>query len=824
MKSQNRRRIVISIALIVLAICSFVLVGCLQQEQAPPQNGGSSDHIHSLIAYDGKEATCTEAGWKPYEVCSECGYTTYEEIPAKGHSFESAGIVRYATLEGGAGTQEFRCAECGKAERRVYTVENSAEEGVEEISVLANKVVSQWSAFYEEEFVQIEVTVSGNGARSVPVHLYFAPQTVYPMRQSDAYMAEMCADGSSCLSIFNGSDYSSAAPFNLNWSVKSEEESLRYTIYLPYSDMSVSASECFGNFVFYPQIGDVGYKEINAFVEPRYCETWLCLNTENRIYYSQALHKTELKNWEKPSFAGHDSMFVAVIKETTPEAAIVSMALAEEAGAQGFDLHLQYLDQNGTLNEDSLRSIIRSTRLPILALYYDGSLTQQQRLDGLKLAARCGAAAVDMQGFMFWVGSTINSQTAANISYYEKQGYDMSFTSARPSETVCDPDTIAEQMAYIAEIHSLGSEVLMSVHANVTFTSEQAVALAKFVEMRGVDIVKIVGIGNTRYDLQQCVEACSRMSEELDIRFSYHLSGAESVYVSRILCPIFYGSYVAFCFPQLTPDQDANQMDLEAAVACLTDIGLQTEIIDIETALDMLSEVGPYAQLSRIIEAYRSAPASWVAKGYGAESNLDHKWSADGNTLTLLMKDSAAVNNFNLRAYAFNPEEYSEEIAISAYITGTFYPFVASNRNPRIGVYLGTEEKMLAFVYDTDKQALQIVSNDGAFSFDDPKGDRLVVDEALSASVEYELQTDFSNGGEICLAIQKTNDSIAFYAAENKEAALQKVCEVALTEDVLQLFENDGGKCYAGVLAEVYLGSLSKGKENIAVYQTEYSI
>lgn len=42
---------------------------------------------HHLVSYEGKAPTCTEPGWAPYVKCTECGYTTYREIPALGHDW-----------------------------------------------------------------------------------------------------------------------------------------------------------------------------------------------------------------------------------------------------------------------------------------------------------------------------------------------------------------------------------------------------------------------------------------------------------------------------------------------------------------------------------------------------------------------------------------------------------------------------------------------------------------------------------------------------------------------------------------------------------------
>ena len=40
---------------------------------------------HDTVSHEGKPATCLDNGYKAYETCSRCDYTTYEEIPALGH-------------------------------------------------------------------------------------------------------------------------------------------------------------------------------------------------------------------------------------------------------------------------------------------------------------------------------------------------------------------------------------------------------------------------------------------------------------------------------------------------------------------------------------------------------------------------------------------------------------------------------------------------------------------------------------------------------------------------------------------------------------------
>ena len=64
---------------------------------------------HDEINHDGKDATCTEAGYKAYETCSRCDYTTYEEIPATGHKYDK--VVTAPTCEAD-GYTTYTCSAC----------------------------------------------------------------------------------------------------------------------------------------------------------------------------------------------------------------------------------------------------------------------------------------------------------------------------------------------------------------------------------------------------------------------------------------------------------------------------------------------------------------------------------------------------------------------------------------------------------------------------------------------------------------------------------------------------------------------------------------
>jgi hypothetical protein len=65
-----------------------------------------------MVELPALEPTCTEDGHYAYEECSECGYTTYEIIPAFGHSiiinFEEA-----PSCENDGARAHYECDECG---------------------------------------------------------------------------------------------------------------------------------------------------------------------------------------------------------------------------------------------------------------------------------------------------------------------------------------------------------------------------------------------------------------------------------------------------------------------------------------------------------------------------------------------------------------------------------------------------------------------------------------------------------------------------------------------------------------------------------------
>ena len=65
---------------------------------------------HSYVEYEGKDPTCSEKGWKPYQLCELCGDNNYEEIPATGHAPAWETEVEATCTENGS--EIYKCANC----------------------------------------------------------------------------------------------------------------------------------------------------------------------------------------------------------------------------------------------------------------------------------------------------------------------------------------------------------------------------------------------------------------------------------------------------------------------------------------------------------------------------------------------------------------------------------------------------------------------------------------------------------------------------------------------------------------------------------------
>ena len=67
---------------------------------------------HDLVHHDAKASTCTEIGWEAYDTCSRCDYTTYNELPARGHDFAKEWTIDVPATCTEKGSKSHHCSRC----------------------------------------------------------------------------------------------------------------------------------------------------------------------------------------------------------------------------------------------------------------------------------------------------------------------------------------------------------------------------------------------------------------------------------------------------------------------------------------------------------------------------------------------------------------------------------------------------------------------------------------------------------------------------------------------------------------------------------------
>lgn len=264
------------------------------------------------------------------------------------------------------------------------------------------------------------------------------------------------------------------------------------------------------------------------------------------------------------SFAKNTApMVVGVIREKTVRAAIAEIRNGESHGADGFALHISCLNDE-LKNTESIKQIINSTKKPILALNYNQTYEykefetdEETRVSLLLKAAKAGAAAIDIQGYTY-------DLTSKNEFRQEFSYLNYSFIKGNPREVVVDERIINKQIELIDKIHSMGAEVLLSVHPFIPMNTQQVVELALFVEKRNPDVIKIITLCTNEDELAESFKTMITLKKELETPIHFHCCG-EAGKLSRIINPIL-GGYLAFCSDRYSESSNFEQLDLKTTV------------------------------------------------------------------------------------------------------------------------------------------------------------------------------------------------------------------------------------------------------------------
>ncbi len=256
----------------------------------------------------------------------------------------------------------------------------------------------------------------------------------------------------------------------------------------------------------------------------------------------------KLSRLKSPAIAG-------VIRENNTRMAIAEIKNCIYDGADMIDLHLSCLENT---DENTLREIISSSKVPILALNYNANCdwshkgyTEDERIELFLKAIDCGAAGIDMQGYTF--------DAKSKDSFFGEDKY--SFTKGNPKEVVTDSSIIAKQCELIEKVHKKGAEVLLSCHPGIPMNSSQVVDLALYLEKRNPDIIKIVTKANNEDDLVESFKAMSLLKKEVKTKVSYHTNGVAGS-LSRVVNPLL-GGHIIFCVDRYNEWSTMEQLDLK---------------------------------------------------------------------------------------------------------------------------------------------------------------------------------------------------------------------------------------------------------------------
>ena len=268
----------------------------------------------------------------------------------------------------------------------------------------------------------------------------------------------------------------------------------------------------------------------------------------------------KLSQIKAPAIAG-------VIRQKTVSAAIGEIKNCIYNGADMIDLHLSCLEANDV---DTLRRIVDSSKLPILALNYNktvdwnnANLSEEERTATFLTAVEAGAAGVDIQGYTFHAPS--KDEFCGEDKY--------SFTKGNPKEVVTDSEIISKQSEFIEIVHSKGAEVLLSCHPGIVMNSTQVVELDLFLEKRNPDIIKIVTSATNEDEMLEAIKTMLLLKKEVQTPVSYHANGKFGG-LTRILNPAL-GGQIAFCVDRFSETSIMEQLDLKTAkttIDCLNKI------------------------------------------------------------------------------------------------------------------------------------------------------------------------------------------------------------------------------------------------------------
>ena len=416
-------------------LVSFLLLGACSND------GGTSTHEHDFETHV-VDPTCEDKGYVDH-ICKECGYEYKDNyVNALGHDY-SVYVVSEGTLEADEGKEIYKCSRCEKQQVNDVSSLNSPDKGVDYISLKNSHISCQYRE--DEDSVSLFISDISN---IVSGEIYYTFNADYGLFYHKSYKLTFQQYEQPSVYGYENNDY----PY-LMYNIVSAEIDFSNDVMIltfTYSKYSLSKQEAIGNFAFYPLIAysdkTYQYDLLNPYVVKTYSETWLKVNSKNRLYYPTKFQTHHIDDWSRPDITKAETNWTYALRAETPEESIVGGLIAQEKGATNIDFNLLYLKEIYRNKADFERIFHHFKDIGSIAVYYNSNVSQTERTNTLKLAVEAGCGGLDLQGFMFHNGDTKTTQTKENIAYWENLGYDMSFVYAGPKETVIDPNEDAQIM------------------------------------------------------------------------------------------------------------------------------------------------------------------------------------------------------------------------------------------------------------------------------------------------------------------------------------------------------------------------------------------
>jgi 3-dehydroquinate dehydratase len=242
-------------------------------------------------------------------------------------------------------------------------------------------------------------------------------------------------------------------------------------------------------------------------------------------------------------------LICTIISDTNPGDCIRTVLVSDYDGTDAYEMNLMSVEKR-FWNEKDLKSIYTATIKPMLVCHYRWDynkhldMNEEERIQLLINAVKWGASGVDLEADAF-------DPSPGPLEWTEEAKRYSLNRNSKPRDWTTNAAAIKRQKEVIDQIHRFGGEVLMSAHTRVHLSVDQAVSMAKEMESRGADIVKVVSVDVNFDDLMDTLRSTVEIKKALKVPFIMMSHGQHSK-IGRVVCPML-GSMLAFCTQPVSP-------------------------------------------------------------------------------------------------------------------------------------------------------------------------------------------------------------------------------------------------------------------------------